>query len=166
MSSFNVVHLPLTSLTLLVLTCAPAHANIPAAYLACEGAELGESCVMTGPQYGVCVRDTLCEDPEETAVNECVLCVDACWAQEEGTECVRPWTGEEGVCEAQTQCTDREETSFTECVRCVEPPEPPPAEVEGCNAPVLRTPPTTLTLWALLCVWLGVRCLKVRKEQS
>ena len=112
------------------------YANIPAAYLACEGAELREDCVMTGPQYGVCLRDTLCEDPPETEVNECVLCVDACWGQEEGTSCVRPWTGEEGVCEAQEQCTDREETSFQECMRCVELTldERSPGEGEGCAA--------------------------------
>jgi hypothetical protein len=118
---------------LLSLSCLSAvEANIPAAYLACEGAELREDCVMTGPQYGVCLRDTLCEDPPETEVNECVLCVDACWGQEEGSSCVRPWTGEVGICEAQDQCTDREETSFQECMRCVEPPPSSAQAEEGC----------------------------------
>jgi hypothetical protein len=160
MNSFN---LPLLSL-LSLLSCSPALANIPAAYLACEGAELGEPCVMTGPQYGVCVRDTLCEDPEETVINECVLCVDACWAQEEGSVCVRPWTGEEGVCEAQTQCTDREETSFTECVRCVEPPPPPPDEGSGCSALTGRP---LRSLWALMCVLLlGRRLWRARRVRA
>lgn len=107
-------------------------ANIPAAYLACEGAELKADCVMTGPQYGICLKDTLCEDPPETEVNECVLCVDACWGQPEGTSCIRPWTGEEGICEAQQQCTDREETSFQECMRCVELVVESSAQNEGC----------------------------------
>ena len=134
-----------------------ALANIPAAYLACEGAQEGEPCVMTGPQYGACVRDTLCEDPPETRVNECVLCVDACWAQEEGSSCVRPWTGEEGVCEAQERCTDREETSFTECVRCVElpPPSKEMREATGCVQGAGARERFVL-LFALLCVALGL----------
>ena len=103
-----------------VIISHPARANIPAAYLACEGATPKEACVITGPQYGVCLRDTLCQDPEETSVNECLLCVDACWDLPEGSTCIRPWTGAEGRCEAQEQCTDKPETSFQECVRCVE----------------------------------------------
>lgn len=97
-----------------------AYANIPAAYLACEGAEERAPCSLPGPQYGVCIRDTLCEDPPETSVNECVICVDECWASQDGEECVRPWTGELGVCESQDRCTDKIETSFEECRRCVE----------------------------------------------
>lgn len=94
-------------------------ANIPAAYLACEGAPEGSDCSLPGPQFGVCVRDTLCVDLEQTAVDECVLCVDGCWAGRDGESCVRPWTGEEGICETQDRCTDRLETSFEECRRCV-----------------------------------------------
>ena len=104
----------------LMVIIRPAWGNIPAAYLACEGANPKEPCVITGPQYGVCLRDTLCRDPEETSVDECLLCVDACWDLPEGSRCTRPWTGEEGHCEAQEQCTDKPETSFLECMRCVE----------------------------------------------
>ena len=145
-----------------------AHANIPAAYLACEGAPLGEPCVMTGPQYGVCLLDALCVDPPSTALNECVLCVDACWGlRAEGEACTRPWTGEEGVCEAQERCTDRAETSFLECVRCVAPSahsslelspapslEPSPDEA-GC-ASRGGGAPVRLTLWAALWAALWV----------
>ena len=113
--SFMILSLPIY----FALNANQTHANIPAAYLACEDATPGEECVMTGPQYGACVLDTLCTDPEETTVNECLLCVDACWNGEEGDLCIRPWTGEEGECELQDQCTDRPETSFLECMRCV-----------------------------------------------
>lgn len=95
-------------------------ANIPAAYLACDGAEEGEACLLAGPQFGICTRDTLCKDIEETSVNECMLCVDGCWSAEPGDLCVRPWTGEKGICEDQDRCTDKIETSFLECRRCVE----------------------------------------------
>lgn len=95
-------------------------ANIPAAYLACEGAAERAPCALPGPQYGVCITDTLCTDPPETSVNECVICVDECWASQDGLECVRPWTGELGVCESQDRCTDKPETSFEECRRCVD----------------------------------------------
>ena len=95
-------------------------ANIPAAYLACEGAEERAPCALPGPQYGVCITDTLCTDPPETSVNECVICVDECWASQDGLECIRPWTGELGVCESQDRCTDKPETSFEECRRCVQ----------------------------------------------
>ena len=108
------------SFILFMITISHAWANIPAAYLACEGANPKEACVITGPQYGACLRDTLCQDPEETAVDECLLCVDACWDLTEGSLCIRPWTGEEGRCEAQAQCTDKPETSFLECMRCIE----------------------------------------------
>lgn len=94
-------------------------ANIPAAYLACEGAPEGSECSLAGPQFGVCIRDTLCVDLEQTSVDECVLCVDGCWAGRDGESCIRPWTGEEGICETQDRCTDRVETSFEECRRCV-----------------------------------------------
>ncbi len=107
-------------------------ANIPAAYLACEGAEERAPCSLPGPQYGVCIRDTLCTDPPETSVNECVICVDECWASEDGLECIRPWTGEYGVCESQERCTDKLETSFDECRRCVEG-EPWQAESEDLS---------------------------------
>lgn len=96
------------------------YANIPAAYLACEGAPEGAECALPGPQFGVCTRDTLCEDIPETVVDECVLCVDGCWAGQDGDSCIRPWSGVDGVCETQDRCTDPVETSFEECRRCVE----------------------------------------------
>ena len=96
-----------------------AWGNLPAAYLACEGAETGSACTLTGPQYGTCTRDTLCEDPPETPVNECILCVDDCWGRPAGESCLRRWTGEPGVCVPQSDCTDKVETSFQECNRCV-----------------------------------------------
>jgi hypothetical protein len=147
----------LFGLSMVLISHPSALANIPAAYLACEGAQEGEPCVMTGPQYGACLRDTLCEDPPETRVNECVLCVDACWAQGEGSSCVRPWSGEEGVCELQDRCTDREETSFTECVRCVElpPPSKDMRESAGCMQGAGARERFVL-LFALLCVALGL----------
>jgi hypothetical protein len=97
-----------------------SYANIPSAYLACEGAELGDRCSMPGPQYGTCTRDTLCNDPIETMINECILCVDDCWNLEEGNACTRRFTGTAGVCQQQDQCTDKPETSFQECNRCVD----------------------------------------------
>ncbi len=97
-----------------------AYANIPSAYLACEGAELGDRCSMPGPQYGTCTRDTLCTDPSETMINECILCVDDCWNLEEGKACTRRFTGTSGVCQLQDLCTDKVETSFQECNRCVD----------------------------------------------
>ena len=109
---------PFGLLWLLSLTSA-AWANLPAAYLACEGAEVGSACTLTGPQYGTCTRDTLCEDPPETPVNECILCVDDCWGRPAGESCLRRWTGEPGVCVPQSDCTDKVETSFQECNRCV-----------------------------------------------
>jgi hypothetical protein len=111
------------STIILILCIGPVkevYANIPAAYLACEGALEKETCALPGPQYGVCVTDTLCRDPAETSVNECMICVDECWASEDGLACVRPWTGELGVCESQDRCTDKVETSFEECRRCIE----------------------------------------------
>ena len=97
------------------------HANIPAAYLACEGADEGAECSLPGPQFGICVRDVLCDDIAETTVDECVLCVDGCWAGNDGDDCIRPWSGEVGICETQDRCTDPPETSFEECRRCVLP---------------------------------------------
>ena len=116
------IHFLLCLYAILSSCTSACFANIPAAYLACEGAEERAPCALPGPQYGVCITDTLCTDPPETAVNECVICVDECWASQDGLECVRPWTGELGVCESQDRCTDKPETSFEECRRCVEKP--------------------------------------------
>jgi hypothetical protein len=95
-------------------------ANIPTAYLACEGANVGDRCSLPGPEYGTCTRDTLCEDPPDTKINECVLCVDDCWSLANADPCTRRFTGTPGICQIQMQCTDKIETSFKECQRCVQ----------------------------------------------
>ncbi|MEE2643290.1 MAG: hypothetical protein VYD19_00020 [Myxococcota bacterium] len=166
----------ITLLTALLLSSAfieEGAANLPAAYLACEGAEPGSPCTLTGPQYGPCTRDTLCEDPPETPVNECVLCVDDCWSREEGVPCLRRWTGEAGRCVAQEACTDKVETSFQECNRCVttdgEPDQGTPSlglsrgrkgpqrEGEGCRYGTERSVPLWLCLIALFTFFSGRR---------
>ena len=116
----KLIHILLCLYAIIFSSTSACLANIPAAYLACEGAEERAPCALPGPQYGVCITDTLCTDPPETSVNECVICVDECWASRDGLECIRPWTGELGVCESQERCTDKPETSFEECRRCVE----------------------------------------------
>ena len=142
-----------------------AKANIPAAYLACEGAEEGSACSLPGPQFGVCVRDSLCEDLEETSVNECVLCVDGCWAGRDGEACIRPWSGEMGIC-----CTDPPETSFEECRRCVLPldsrvnvDEHDSAEVNtrGCIQPHGSDRYSMLVLiWSIVLICLAFKRLR------
>ena len=94
-----------------------AQANIPSAYFACEGATEGDHCQTLGPRYGNCVLDTLCEDPPDTDVNECLLCVDGCWGSEPGDDCVRR-DGSEGVCVMNTNCTTDPNKSFQQCNRC------------------------------------------------
>ncbi len=102
------------------LTCPLiATANIPAAYFACEGAEDGDHCQLPGPTYGNCVLDTLCEDPDDTEVNECLLCVDGCWGSEPETFCIKR-DGTNGVCQMQERCTKDPEKSFEQCNRCVD----------------------------------------------
>lgn len=138
-----------TAALLVALAAAPAAANVPAAFWACEGAEHGDPCRMPGGYHGNCLLDTLCEDDDpDTEVNECLICRDGCGAQEPGTGCVRR-DGSHGVCVAQDPagCTDLPETSFDECNRCEagEPP-PVPAEDAGCAA----TDAAVAAPWALL----------------
>jgi len=101
---------------------ADAVANVPASYFACEGLADGYRCRMTGPFFGRCTLDTLCEDDEETEsladINECLLCVDECWSREIGTQCVIPLSGERGVCEVIPNCTPDDTKSFFVCQRC------------------------------------------------
>ena len=144
-----------------------ALANIPAAYLACEGAAEGAECALPGPQFGRCVRDTLCQDIVETAVDECVLCVDECWASEDGAQCIRPWSGEMGVCETQDQCTDPPETSFEECRRCVlsldsganvDEHDLDPSMSEGCIQPhTFSGTLIVISAWLMLMVYVYKR---------
>ena len=91
-------------LSILTVHVQPSEANVPAAYFACEGAENGDHCQLPGPRYGNCVLDTFCEDPPETEVNECLLCVDGCWGLEAEQACIMR-DGRDGVCEAQPECT-------------------------------------------------------------
>ena len=97
-------------------------ANVPASYFACEGLVDGYRCRMTGPFFGRCTEDTLCEDDEEieslVGINECLLCVDECWSRAIGDQCVIPLTGERGVCEAIPNCTPDDSKSFFVCQRC------------------------------------------------
>ena len=95
-----------------------ANANVPAAYFACEGAESGDNCQLPGPRYGNCILDTLCEDPTNTEVNECLLCVDGCWGMSSGEFCIQS-NGQDGICEAQDMCTTDPEKSFDQCNWCV-----------------------------------------------
>lgn len=122
-------------LLLLLALAGPAAANVPAAYIACDGIDEGGNCSLPGPRYGVCVRDTLCADDAATDEDDCLLCVDPCWGTDEaGGYCVQI-TGEDGVCQPQDRCTDKPETSFRECNRCVdgEVPRTEPDE-GGCAA--------------------------------
>jgi uncharacterized protein (TIGR03382 family) len=119
----------------LILVASPAAANIPAEYVACEGAPEGEPCQLPGPRHGNCVLDTLCEDPPETPVNECLLCRDGCGALDEGESCLRR-DKTHGVCVRQPveTCTDKPETSFDECNRCQAGEPEATAPEEGCEA--------------------------------
>lgn len=137
----------------LLLLLTPAWANVPAAYLACDGAAEGDPCVRVGPQYGKCVRDTLCTPDPDEPVDICLLCVDPCWNQDEATECVQR-DGTAGVCALQAQCTDDPEKSFIECNRCVagRAPGVEPTEA-GCRAADVQT----ALPWALLVLLLGVQ---------
>ena len=124
--------LRLISFVGLVLLSGQAFANIPAAYFACEGAENGDWCQLPGPSYGNCVLDTLCDDPADTEVNECLLCVDGCWGMEPESFCLKK-DGSDGVCERQPQCTTDPEKSFDQCNWCVAGDIPRTEPSEGCQ---------------------------------
>lgn len=95
-----------------------ARANVPVAYFACEGADDGASCDLVGGTVGNCVRDTLCQSPP--GVDQCLLCVDGCWAGLDSGALCTQLGGAEGRCAFQgaSLCTGRDETSFNECMRC------------------------------------------------
>lgn len=141
-----------------LLLAAPAAANIPAAFFACEGAEEGEPCSMPGPFFGNCVTDTLCEDDPDTDVDECMLCVDPCWSGlAPGTYCTR-FDGADGICEPQDMCTRDPEKSFEQCNRCVEGEVAASEPRDACAATPGRSGPRGLVAlgWlALLLVGVG-----------
>ena len=150
----------------LTMLSADGLANVPASYFACEGLVDGYRCRMTGPFFGRCTEDTLCEDDEETeslsGINECLLCVDECWSREIGTQCVIPLTGERGVCEEIPNCTPDEAKSFFVCQRCRdgelilnEPTQ------QGCQYQ-RWAPRTALCLFLILLVVFTLR----RKDQN
>lgn len=149
-------------LLLLTLISVEGQANVPASYFACEGLSDGYRCRMTGPFFGRCTRDTLCEDDEETAslsgINECLLCVDECWSRAIGAQCVIPLSGERGVCEQIPNCTPDDEKSFFVCQRCrdgniefTQPVEP------GCQTRQQWLPRISLTVGLMLLSLLALR---------
>ncbi|MCA9526742.1 MAG: hypothetical protein KC549_10670 [Myxococcales bacterium] len=132
-----------------LLVAGPAVANVPSAYLACQDKAEGAPCRMVGPQFGACVRDTLCEDPPDDDVDVCLLCVDPCWGRADGEACLQTATNEPGVCALQDRCTDKEETSFLECNRCVPGRVGATDPEEGCQAGVGYAAPWLFILLAL-----------------
>lgn len=101
------------------LWSAPARANIPAAYFACEDHREHEGCQLPGNRFGGCLLDTLCDDDDPyTPYNECLICRDPCGGTAPGLGCVLELTGEQGVCELGDGCEDNPATSFNECNIC------------------------------------------------
>ncbi len=126
---------------------------MPAAFFACEDIAVGEPCQRpAGLAGGRCVRDELCTVDEIPDVDECVLCHDACYAQEVDTACIQA-NGEPGVCIAlpPEDCTENEETSFIECHRCTDGAPPTTDPDEGCES----VDAATAIPWALILL-LGV----------
>jgi uncharacterized protein (TIGR03382 family) len=122
------------ALIVLLFSVAPAYANVPAAFFACEGIEAGEPCQRpAGIAGGRCVLDTSCTVDELPDVDECLLCHDACFGQEPDTACIQA-NGEPGVCIALSAavCTENEVTSFKECHRCAVGETPETEPDSGC----------------------------------
>ncbi len=100
--------------------CTAAHANVPAAYLPCEGAADGDDCQMSG-RSGACVLDTVCTDHVVLACTECdkcLLCGDPCRGLEPGDTCTMG-DGTDGTCKHRAGCTDDPKYSFDECNHCL-----------------------------------------------
>ena len=129
-------------LMLFGLLSSSALANVPASYFACEGLTDGYRCRMTGPFFGRCTLDTLCEedpnDPALASINECLLCVDECWSRALDEQCIIPRTGERGVCIQIPDCTPDPEKSFLQCQRCGEGELNWNEPQEGCSAALNR----------------------------
>jgi hypothetical protein len=105
----------------LVSRPAPASANVPAAYLPCEGLSDGDACQFSGYGDGACVLDTLCADHVVAgcpACDKCLLCGDPCRGLAPGDGCDLP-DGGEGRCKRRAGCTDDERFSFDECNHCL-----------------------------------------------
>ena len=150
--------------TALVLLSSLALANVPASYFACEGLTDGFRCRMTGPFFGRCTLDTLCEeDPDNESlanINECILCVDECWSRELGAQCIIARTGERGLCTQIPDCTPDPEKSFFQCQRCQDGELTWTEPQEGCHASA--NVPRTF-------VWLGIVglvCLNLRRTSK
>ena len=142
----------------LVFSLGTTLANVPAAYFACEGASHGDHCQLPGPRYGNCVLDTLCEDPSETAVNECLLCVDGCWGLVENQACIMR-DGSDGVCQGQNDCTTDPEKSFDQCNWCVEGDIPRNQPKDGgCTS----TDAYILWPWAICALLAARQCRRDR----
>jgi hypothetical protein len=98
-----------------------ASANVPAAYLPCEGLADGDACQFSGYGDGACVLDTLCADHVVAgcpACDKCLLCGDPCRGLAPGDTCDLP-DGGEGRCKRRAGCTDDERFSFDECNHCL-----------------------------------------------
>ncbi len=77
-------------ISLLLAAAAPARANVPAAYLPCEGLGDGDACQFSGLGDGACVLDTLCADHEVAGCpdcDKCLLCGDPCRGLNPGDAC-------------------------------------------------------------------------------
>ncbi len=153
---------PMRILLPVLLASAPALANVPAAFFACEGLSEGDACERPAKlKGGRCVRDTLCDTDVIEDVDECLLCHDACYGQAPDTACVQA-TGEPGVCRVLDPeiCTDPPETSFAECNRCspgdVEKTDP---DEGGCAS--VGGHAVALLAWLLV---LGAGLLQLRRR--
>lgn len=115
---------------LLAVALAPGHAraNVPAAYLPCEGLADGDACQFSGYGEGACVLDSLCTDSEVAgcpACDKCLLCGDPCRGLAPDDACTLPGGGD-GTCKRRAGCTDDTRFSFDECNHCL------PHENEDC----------------------------------
>jgi MYXO-CTERM domain-containing protein len=108
-------------LSLLLAAATPARANVPAAYLPCEGLGDGDACQFSGLGDGACVLDTLCADHEVAGCpdcDKCLLCGDPCRGLNPGDACTLS-DGGDGTCKRRAGCTDDVRFSFDECNHCL-----------------------------------------------
>lgn len=140
---------------LLTMCGLEAAANVPAAYLACEGKADGDTCRYFGGLYGACIQDSACAlPPDEDGVDRCIVCQDPCHDLPVGAECLQDDGGSPGVCQIQPQCTDDPETAFDECRYCFPPGSTPEAGEKddgGCTAGGGEAAATLI--WGLILGW-------------